>query len=347
LASGSNRRFLLIAVLLLSLAVPASAQAACDPSVPIAKYDDESAMLSGGGGTFVQDSQWIAQSFVLPAPERLGDIGLFMTNLAPSGDVVTVQVRSDSSGLPGPVLAQVSASTTNTSSFEWLLLAFSSAGLELAGGTTYWIVAINSITNNGQGYAWQETNTAPAYPDGISRASNNQGGSWGAALNADFGFRVFCAPAPSSPGPPPPGPAAPDRAAALITRYSAFPTSFLAARRGASIPATTEGLGTTVSYTLSEDASLTFTIERRNAGRRVKGRCRKATRKNRRAKRCDLKLSGSFKHQGKAGRNSLRFSGRLSNKKLRPARYRLRAAAIDQAGNKSKPARLNFRIVKG
>lgn len=346
MAVGSNRRFLLIAAVLLGLTVPASAQAVCDPSVPIAKYDDESAMLSGGGGSFVQNSQWIAQSFVLPAPERLGDVALFMANLAPTGDVVTVQVRADSSGLPGAVLAQVSASTTNTS-FDWLSLAFSSAGLELAGGTTYWIVAINSVTNNGQGYAWQETNTAPAYPDGISRASSNQGGSWGAALNADFGFKVFCAPAPSSPAPPAPGPAPPDRAAALITRYSAFPNSFLAARRGASIPAATEGLGTTVSYTLSEDASLTFTIERRKAGRRVRGKCRKATRKNRRAKRCDLKLNGSFKHQGKAGRNSFRFSGRLSNKKLRPASYRLRAAAIDRAGNKSKPARLSFRIVEG
>ena len=241
----------------------------------------------------------------------------------------------------------MSASTTNTTSYDWLFFDFSGTGLQLAGGTTYWIVARNSIVNNAEGYAWQETSPDTTYPDGISRVSTNQGGSWGAPLNADYGFRIFCA-ASIAPGPPAPapGPGGPDLVAASITKYGAFPATFLAARKGASIVGTTGGLGTTVS-TRSEDANLTFTVKRAKAGRRVNGRCRKATRKNRRAKRCDLALKGSFKHQGKAGQNSFRFTGRLSHKTLRPARYRLVVAAIDRAGNKSKPARLSFRIVKG
>jgi hypothetical protein len=338
---------LLVGALLLSLTVPASADAACDPSMPIAKYDDEGAMLAGGGGTSVQDSQWVAQSFVLPARNDFGGAALFVENLFPSGDVITAQVRSDSAGLPGAVLGQVSASTTNTASFDWLFFDFSGAGLQLAGGTTYWIVAINSIVTNAQGYAWQETSPDTTYPDGISRVSTNQGSSWGAPLNADYGFRVFCAAPPAAPVPPAPAPAGPDHVAATITKYSAFPATFLAARKGPSIVTASGGLGTTVSYTLSEDASLTFAVERAKAGRRVKGRCRKATPENRRAKRCDLRLKGSFKHQGKAGQNSFKFTGRLSQKTLRAGSYRLVAAAIDRAGNKSKRARLTFRIVKG
>jgi hypothetical protein len=345
----ASRGFFIVGALLLSLMGSTSAHAACDPALPIAKYDDESAMLSDGGGTSVQDSSWVAQSFVLPAMNQFGGAALFLRNLAPSGDVVTAQVRSDSAGVPGAVLGQVSASTTNTTSFDWLFFDFSGAGLQLAGGTTYWIVAINSIVTNAQGYAWQETSPDTTYPDGISRVSANQGSSWSAPLNADYGFRVFCAaPASTAPGPPAaPGPGAPDLGAATITKYSAFPATFLAARRGSSIVTTSGGLGTTVGYTLSEDASLTFTVERAKAGRRVKGRCRKPTRENRRAKRCDLRLKGSFKHQGKAGRNSFKFSGRLSKKTLRPGRYRLVAAAIDRAGNKSRRARLTFGIVKG
>jgi hypothetical protein len=190
--------------LLVSLALPSAASAACTLGATLAKYDDEATMLAGGGGTFVQDSQWVAQAFVIAGSNELGGVSLFMKNQAPTGDAVTVSVRSDAAGVPGTILGQATASMTSTTTYEWLFFDFGPLGLQLASGTTYWIVANNSITASGQGYAWQETSSASAYADGISRVSANQGTSWGSALNTDFGFRVLaCAPQTAAPIDPP------------------------------------------------------------------------------------------------------------------------------------------------
>jgi hypothetical protein len=203
-----NRGLLCCVALLVVLALPSAASAACTTSATLAKYDDETAMLAGGGGTFVQDSQWVAQAFVIAGSNELDSASLFMRNQTPTGDTVTASVRSDAAGMPGTILGQATTSTTNTTSFDWLTFDFKPLGLQLAGGTTYWIVASNSIAANGQGYAWQETSSAGAYASGISSVSTNQGASWGAALNADYGFRVLgCAP-PTDIGPPATGPPA-------------------------------------------------------------------------------------------------------------------------------------------
>ena len=104
-------------------------------------------------------------------------------------------------------------------------------------------------------------------------------------------------------------------------------------------------LGARVSYTLSERATTTFTIERRVTGRRSGRRC-STTR--RRGRRCSTfkKVSGSFRHSGKQGANSFRFSGRLRGRKLPPGSYRLTGLPVDAAGNRGKPVRATFRIVR-
>jgi hypothetical protein len=126
------------------------------------------------------------------------------------------------------------------------------------------------------------------------------------------------------------------------------PRRFAAASRGASIAQRRVPVGSTVRYRLSEAAAVTFTVQRQAAGRRVKGRCVKPTRRNRRRPRCirNVRLRGNFVHPGGAGRNSFRFSGRLRGRKLPPARYRLVAIARDPAGNVSAPRRTSFRIVR-
>ena len=58
------------------------------------------------------------------------------------------------------------------------------------------------------------------------------------------------------------------------------------------------------------------------------------------------KLAGSFATSGKQGANSLRFSGRLRNRKLKPAFYRLVATPRDPAGNVGALLRTKFRIVR-
>jgi DNA-binding beta-propeller fold protein YncE len=153
-------------------------------------------------------------------------------------------------------------------------------------------------------------------------------------------------PPPTPPsGPAPPSPALPDTTRPLLSALSLSPSRFRAAARGPSIAAR---IGSTVSYRLSEPAAVRFRVERALPGRRVGGRCVKPTRSNRRAQRCTRyrTLRGGFTHRGKAGRNKFKFSGRLRGRKLRPARYRLRAVATDPAGNRSRPQRSRFRILR-
>ena len=99
-----------------------------------------------------------------------------------------------------------------------------------------------------------------------------------------------------------------------------------------------------VNYVLSENARLLLRIARRGAGRRVGGRCVKATRRNRSRKRCDLFVDATLVASGQPGRNGLAFSGRIRGRYLRPGRYVLVGTAIDLAGNRSAPVRASFRI---
>lgn len=89
------------------------------------------------------------------------------------------------------------------------------------------------------------------------------------------------------------------------------------------------GRGTTVSYTLSAPASVTLRIER-------------ASGKGGRYKPMSVRLT----HEGVAGRNALRFTGRIAGKTLRPGRYRLRATATGATGASTRVARVKFSITR-
>jgi hypothetical protein len=138
----------------------------------------------------------------------------------------------------------------------------------------------------------------------------------------------------------------PDKTKPGLTAVAFHPAAFSALSKGGSLIGRT--LGTRISYRLSETAAVTFKVQRQRAGRRIRGRCRTATRRNkaRSRRKCKLYKSvrGSFKQTGGAGANSLRFSGRLRGRKLKVGRYRLVAVAVDKAGNKSKARRKGFRI---
>jgi hypothetical protein len=47
-----------------------------------------------------------------------------------------------------------------------------------------------------------------------------------------------------------------------------------------------------------------------------------------------------------SGRNTVLFSGRIGVRALKPGRYRLTIVAADEAGNRSRPVRRSFRIVR-
>jgi hypothetical protein len=105
--------------------------------------------------------------------------------------------------------------------------------------------------------------------------------------------------------------------------------------------------GTQIVYTLSEAGTVTMVIERKLNGRRVKRRCRRITHKNRKKRRCVLYAKkGTLTRRAPAGTTVLPWSGRIGNRKLLPARYRMTLVAVDAAGNRSPPRRVYFRIKK-
>ena len=132
-----------------------------------------------------------------------------------------------------------------------------------------------------------------------------------------------------------------DPVGAALSALDLARAAFAAAANGPSLRAARARVGTRVSYTLSAAAPVAFTVERRRAGRRVRGTCRRRTRGNRNRRKCDLRLRGSFTHRGGQGANSFLFTGRLRGRKLAPGSYNLVATP---AGGKRTRAR--FRIVR-
>ncbi len=137
-----------------------------------------------------------------------------------------------------------------------------------------------------------------------------------------------------------------DRKKPSLTRLRFSRSSFRARRTGPSLLSQTSG--TRIRFSLSETATTTFRVQRARTGRRIRGRCRAATRRNKQLsrRRCTryVRVRGSFKHTDGAGANSLTFTGRVGGRRLRVGRYRLVARAVDAAGNKSAVKTKRFRI---
>jgi virginiamycin B lyase len=139
----------------------------------------------------------------------------------------------------------------------------------------------------------------------------------------------------------------PDKVAPKILSLKVTPRRF---RRGSGPPRLLKApVGTVISFGLSEAATARFAFAKKASGRRVGGRCVKPTKKNRTRARCTrLAGKGGFSRKATAGKNRLRFGGRLSKaKRLSPGRYRLTLRATDAAHNRSKPRRASLTIARG
>ena len=130
------------------------------------------------------------------------------------------------------------------------------------------------------------------------------------------------APAPTAPGAAP-APTAPVISGLAVTRMRS-------------------GRAGTFSYSLDKAANVMITIEQVKAGRKIGRVCKKQTRKNRKKRACTLFVAiGKLSQSGAAGRNTLRFSGKLGGQKLKAGLYRATALAAG-AGGKSGPATAKF-----
>jgi hypothetical protein len=135
--------------------------------------------------------------------------------------------------------------------------------------------------------------------------------------------------------------------AVALTRLRIWPAAFRTARSGSSTTtAAARPTGARVSYELSVDGRVRFTVLRAVTGRRAGGRCAKPSASNRRGKRCTrfVRVPGSFTRKRQAGGDSFTFTGRLAGRGLRPGRYRLVAAATVR--RKTASAKAGFRIAR-
>jgi hypothetical protein len=138
-----------------------------------------------------------------------------------------------------------------------------------------------------------------------------------------------------------------DTLAPVVSALSMTNRTFAVARGATAISAAAKR-GTTVRYRLSEPATVTFAVSRAAKGRRSGGRCRKPSRRLRARPRCTryVRAGRTLRRTSPAGRSALRFTGRIGRRALRPGRYRMAIVATDAAGNRSRPRRLSFRIVR-
>jgi hypothetical protein len=138
----------------------------------------------------------------------------------------------------------------------------------------------------------------------------------------------------------------PDAAAPVVRAVDLSVNSFRAARSGPAFAAVR--VGTVVRFSLSEKASVKFTVQRPTAGRKVGGNCVKPTAGNRARPSCTrwVAVPGSVTKAGKKGANAMTFRGRMGGKTLKPGAYRLRMQATDTAKNASAYKQLRFTIVR-
>lgn len=117
-----------------------------------------------------------------------------------------------------------------------------------------------------------------------------------------------------------------DRTKPVLSRVSLSPARFQVGKAKTALTARAAAKalkrGTSVRYTLSENAAVTLTIAR--AGQR--------------------KPAGKLTRRSRRGANRVAFSGRIGAKALKPGRYVLTLTAVDAAGNRSAAKKVSFRV---
>jgi photosystem II stability/assembly factor-like uncharacterized protein len=149
---------------------------------------------------------------------------------------------------------------------------------------------------------------------------------------------VTTRPVPGGPPPPPPpgGGGGEDTIAPVLGALGLSRKTIVAGKRAV------------LTFTTSEGGTARVVIARATRGRRVHGRCRPKTRRNRKRKACTFfKAVRTITKPGVTpGQVTLAFKARKAKRKLRPGRYRATITMLDAAGNASSPLRVTFRVVR-
>ncbi|MGI8430241.1 MAG: lactonase family protein [Solirubrobacteraceae bacterium] len=107
-------------------------------------------------------------------------------------------------------------------------------------------------------------------------------------------------------------------------------------------------VGTTFSFTLNEIAKVALAFTQQHTGRKVKGKCVAATKKNHHRPGCKLTLTkGKLSFTAHPGKNTIFFQGRVTpSNTLKPGMYTLIITATNSNHQHSRSKRLTFTIVK-
>jgi alpha-tubulin suppressor-like RCC1 family protein len=107
-------------------------------------------------------------------------------------------------------------------------------------------------------------------------------------------------------------------------------------------------VGSTFSFSLNEQASVSFAFTQQVSGRKVGRRCVTKTRMNARRKGCTRTVTaGTLSFTAHGGINRVVFQGHISRSKwLAPGRYTLVITARNAAAQESTPVTLSFTIVR-
>ncbi len=179
----------------------------------------------------------------------------------------------------------------------------------------------------GATYATRDADVGRAVACSVT-ATNTIGASLGRASNA---IRVL-----------PRARAAADTVVPVVSGLRLSHRRFLVVRPATRLAARKRrALGTAINFLLSENATVTFRIDRVARSRR----CLRLA-PNRNAQGCERqRLAGTLTRHGASGRNTPYFSGRIDARALRPGRYRLTVRATDAAGNRSRATRRHFIVI--
>jgi hypothetical protein len=259
------------------------------------------------------------------SPKAFGSTATTLYGIVSGGDRLVIQGGFGGSPSPnGGILSDVGPLGVNTSN---------NAGFDVdsAARVAYAVLEVGGVSGL---YAINLATGAAAPIGTIGNGS------------VDFsGLTVEPPPLPvSTPTPTPTPTPQPPAPVPTLQALSVAPKAFAAAG-GAKAKATTSAkkapVGTTIGYTVSIAATVTFSVERKTTGRKVGKTCKPRNRGNADHKRCPIwrTLKAGFSHAGAAGPNALRFNGKLSGKPLSPGNYKLLA----QTGSSSLST--PFRIV--
>ena len=125
-------------------------------------------------------------------------------------------------------------------------------------------------------------------------------------------------------------------------RFAVSPSRATARRRRARAPD-----GTTITFLMNDRARVTLSVQRVRNGRQVAGACVAPSRRTSQRPSCRRTVGvATLRRSAIRGENTVRFSGRIGRRVLRPGRYRmvLRARAAD--GRRTAARALRFTVVR-